>query len=64
MPKSVLITLTDPIPDSAVGHPATVTIGTDVYKGEVTGIVTHQNVPDSTTITLEGKGLKVKIPPA
>ena len=60
MPRSVLVTLTDPIPDAVVGQPATVTVGTNVYNGEVTGIVVHQAVPDSTTITIEGQGLKVK----
>lgn len=61
MVKTVIVTLSVTIPDTAMSQPATVTIGTASYAGKVTGIITHEDtaVPASTTVKLTGTGLVV-----
>ena len=61
MVKSVIITLTGDIPETALNQAGKIVIGTDEYPGTVTAIVVHTPpaLPASTQITIEGTGLKV-----
>lgn len=64
MAKTVIVTLTVTIPDSALSADAVVTVAGINYAGKVTGIVTHEDtsVPQTTTVTLKGTGLSVSAP--
>ena len=59
--KTVMIALTDPIPETELNKDVTITIGTAVYKGILKVFITHEDVQATTTVTLEGPGLKAKI---
>jgi len=61
MVKTILITLVEDVPDYTIGEDAIVSIGETSFGGKVVGIVVHEE-DISTTVTLEGKGLKVTPP--
>lgn len=63
MPKAVVIVLKGDIPSSEMGKAATVTIETRTYQGSVE-VIAEYAVPATTTITLEGVGLKAATPAA
>ena len=58
MVKTIIITLDEDIPDYAIGEIAIISIGETSFSGKVVGIIVHEE-DISTTVTLEGKGLKV-----
>ena len=58
--KTVMIALTDPIPETELNKDVTITIGTAVYKGVLKVFITHEDAPVGATVTLEAPGLKVK----
>lgn len=57
--KTVVITLSDAIPDTEMSKEATVTIGTASYAGKVMAIITHEALPATTTVKLSAPGLIV-----
>ncbi len=62
MVKSIVVTLSVTIPDTALSQNATVTVGTGTYAGVIKAILTHEDittVPASTTVKLTGLGLAV-----
>ena len=63
--KTVMVSLNVDIPDAEIGKQATVTIEDRTYAGSVCAIITHEpTTVETTEVTLEGAGLKVKTPPA
>lgn len=61
--KTVMITLTEDIPETELGKSATIAIEGRSYTGKVVVIIAHEAapaVPASTTVTLEAPGLKTK----
>ena len=63
MVKSILITINEDITDSEMGQDVTVMIGANTYTGTLASIVNYLiPVQATTTVTLEGAGLKVNTP--
>jgi len=59
MPKTLVITVAEDVPDTELGKPATVTIEGRNYTGAVTAVILHPLVSIPTSeVTLRGAGLE------
>ena len=60
MPKIISILINEDIADTELGKDVSITIETNTYTGTLESILNYiDHVPESTTVTLEGPGLKV-----
>ena len=59
--KSVVITLTGTVPDTALNQSGKLVVGTTEYPGTVTAIITHE-VQTPTKVTLQAQGLQIASP--
>ena len=60
--NSIVVYLENAIPQTALSKDVTVTVDEVEYKGKILLIMTHETLPEETTVLLRGSGLKAVSP--